>query len=416
MPTTYGHRTLFQLLYANTGQVVLSNYTTKTTVMNEIDVKESVDTGKFVPGVYRVNPYRRKQVYWKVLQQTVKREYTPAGSYKYRVEYVGYPTSEALLYWMNSNDPVTLTEPRKQLALQKAYGKLGSADLALGEDIGELRETIQMLKSPLKALRDFIVNARGRRKVLLDALADRKRNFAAEISARGDMEAIEAAMSTWLEIRYGLRPLVGLVQDAIKKIAEKEAKIFDPNMVRSVKSTLEFPDTSGVAPFEWRNGNIWFKISGRVDEMIRVHASVQYKQSKPLGPLDQWGLTPRFIPETAWQLGRATFVADWIFSIGPWLESLRVNPDITVLGNTVGTLVSRTYSTTGHQARYNNTACQYEPFNDEAEVTAFEFRREVNVDLSYLPHFTYGRTLDLWKELDSVALIWQSLPKRWRRL
>jgi hypothetical protein len=401
--------------YASTGQVVLSNYTTKRTVMNAVDEKESVDSGKFVPGVYRVNPYRRKQAYWKVLQQEVERVYNPGGYYKYRVEYKGYPTSEALLYWMNNNDPVTLTEPRKQLALQKAYGKLGSADLALGEDIGELRETIQMIKSPLKALVDFIGNARGRHKVLLDALANRKRDFVAEISARGDMEAINAAVSTWLEIRYGLRPLIGLVQDAVEKIAEKERKVFDPNLIRSVKSTLEFPDTSGVAPYEWRNGNIWFKISGKVDEMIRVHASVQYKQTKALSPLDQWGLTPRFLPETAWQLARASFVVDWFISIGPWLESLRVNPDITVLGNTVGTLVSRTYSTTDHQARYNNSACHYEPFNDEAEVTAFEFRRETNVDLSYLPHFTYGRTLDLWKAIDSIALIWQTLPQRWRR-
>jgi hypothetical protein len=36
-----------------------------------------------------------------------------------------------------------------------------------------------------------------------------------------------------------------------------------------------------------------------------------------------------------------------------------------------------------------------------------EYGREVSPDLSYLPHFTWGRVLDLFKAIDSIALIWQ---------
>jgi hypothetical protein len=45
-------------------------------------------------------------------------------------------------------------------------------------------------------------------------------------------------------------------------------------------------------------------------------------------------------------------------------------------------------------------------------LSTSEYSREVNPELAYYPHFTYGRVLDLFKAIDSVALIWQFFGKK----
>jgi hypothetical protein len=219
--------------------------------------------------------------------------------------------------------------------------------------------------------------------------------------------------NTWLELRYGLRPLVKSVQDVIEFVQSKKEGIFDPTKIRSKKSKLAF----SVSDETWqqvdlRNFSCRSKCS--VEHQIVVNASVQYRQSYEESVLDKLGLMPQFLPETVWNLTRASFVVDWIFSIGPWLGTLRINPLITILGNTVGTKVIRTVSTplvevcvTGKSPWEKARS----PVHGDRYVTN-TYDRVVDMDLSYKPHFTWGRTLDLWKVIDAVLIAWTFKPVR----
>jgi hypothetical protein len=297
------------------------------------------------------------------------------------------------------------TSSYEQLALQKAKGKVGNADLELGETLGEYRETIQMLRQPLSGLKKFLLDDKSRNLRLLLALARRDKSGVNRLLGRTGKASADAMASTWLELRYGLRPLVMLVQDVIDEVEKKRLE-FDGTKIRSAKSKMSFTEfnrydsTEDIGPYV-----AYVQARTLVEDEIVVTASIQYRQSEEGSLTDRLGLTPRFLPETAWNLTRLSFVVDWLFSIGPWLASLRVNPNVEILGNTVGVKVFRRITCTPIQW-YKGTVT-WQPAKGACKFYRTSYRRKTNVDVSYLPHFTFGRVIDLYKVIDSIGLIWQ---------
>jgi hypothetical protein len=345
--------------------------------------------------------------------------YEPDGIY-YQVAYVVGDWWRYRLAYQGAGEVTPHeAEDYEQLALQKAYAKLGSADLELGESIGEYRETIQMLRSPLSALKKFLVDDKSRNWRLLKALASKDKRQVNRLLGRTGLATADTMSGTWLELRYGLRPLISLIQDVIDRVNSKQKEVLDPEKIRSARSRLEFP----VENWEWAQDNLSTNvfIRGRVkvEDTYWASAAVQYTQSEPTSLLDSLGLTPRFLPEVAWELTRLSFVVDWIFSIGPWLGTLRINPGIDVLGNTTGFKHRRRVYLMATEMKLSTPIVGGSiPWTPLAEVhdeqtgedLMFEstcYDRKVDTALSYLPHFTWGRTLDLFKAIDSISLIWQ---------
>lgn len=453
--------------------VVYYMCTGRTGQLQVVEGKTSVVSGVFIPGIYRVNPYSVKggrfrvshngrgaffkgedeytgdsqyytvsQFIWpgihtlhdpliaandpcyfvtKAFENTC---YKDAGGY-----YVGdvyYQCAFVVGDWWRyrlasmASDEVTPHEAAdyEQLALQKAHGKVATADLELGESIGEYRETIKMLRSPLSSLKKFLLDDRSRNLNLLKALAGRDWNSVARLSGRTGMASVDAAASTWLELRYGLRPLVSLIQDVIDRIDAQQREILDPDRIRSSRSKLTFPVERWVSPSYDLSGT-FIRSRVKVEDVYTATASVQYKQTETQGALDLLGLTPRFLPEVAWQLTTLSFVWDWIFTIGPWLATLRINPGVEILGNTVGFKHERKVTMVATEMKLVKATTAYsipwKPLvgvHDGARggdlmLQTSSYDRKVDLDLSYLPHFTWGRTFDLYKVIDSISLIWQ---------
>jgi hypothetical protein len=387
--------------------------------------RESVDTGEFIPGEYRVNPYKvangvvraNYTVGIDLDQEAIPYAYSAYGRPVYSVrvgnDYV-WLQGEWWRIWMlkAAYDEVTPHEADdyEQLSLQKAYGKLKSADLALGESLGEYKETIQMLRSPLSGLKKFLLDDKSRNFRLLRALAKKDKRQVNRLLGRTGLASADTMSSTWLELRYGLRPLVSLVQDVIERVHDKSVEILDPTKIRSARSSLSFGPTQRWVDVKHTYG--YAEISARVmvEDTYRSVASVQYLQKEEQSFLDSLGLTPRFLPEVAWELTRLSFVVDWIFSIGPWLATLRVNPGIEVLGNTSGFKHTRKIRPQSVKLCLNGNFPPVEMPQVMIKDCIYNhdyYERKVDVDLSYLPHFTWGRTLDLFKAIDSVSLIWQ---------
>lgn len=432
-----------------------------------VEGKESVQDGVFIPGQYRVNPYSAKEF---ALQHDHNGLGAAFRSEGLELDVQGYPGIDPSAgVVIGDRDPVyfvtrTLYSPHnrnvrgylpgvpyydvwyivgdwwryrhaaladmavtprndstyKQLALQKATAKLGSADLELGETIGEYRQTIEMLKNPLSGLKKFLLDDKSRNFRLLTALVNKDKRTVAKLTGRTGVASADAMASTWLELRYGLRPLVMLIQDVIDRIDGQRRSLVDPDKIRSARSKLTFSHED----WEWVTTNYgsypFIRSRAKVEEDYQVTASVQYRQTADQSFLDSLGLTPRFLPEVAWQLTTCSFVVDWIFSISDFLGTLRINPNIEVLGNTVGVKRTRKVSLVTSEIivpNWNNDG--WKPLTvhggqTPGEDLMFEYNhydREVNVSLSYLPHFTYGRVLDLFKAIDSVSLIWQFAKK-----
>jgi hypothetical protein len=121
------------------------------------------------------------------------------------------------------------------------------------------------------------------------------------------VSGVDAAANTWLELRYGLRPLVSLVQDVIDRVSEKRADILDPSKIRTAKSQLMFRFFDKNIAEHTVGSYYRFLATSDVEDTIKVNASVQYKQTALPGTLDSLGLTPRFLPEVAWELTRLSY-------------------------------------------------------------------------------------------------------------
>jgi hypothetical protein len=427
-----------------------------------LEAKSTQNDGCFVPGQYRVNPYSvcggaiqvdgmrhgsmlkadlgTDQFSWPgipAMYLALAGESTPiylvtvAFINSYWLSYGGYKVGDVYYHnvyafgdWWRydlpnkASDSVIphTSDDYEQLALQKAYGKLRSADLDLGEDLGEIRETIQMLKDPLSGLRKFLLDDRSRNLRLLLAFKRKDVRELKLLTGRTGEAAFESFASTWLELRYGLRPLIKLVQNVIERVRDKNVEVLDPDRIRSVRTRLTFGPIETMAWSQATYGGVAnIRSKFLVEDTYYASASVQYKQTSEQGYLDALGLTPRFLPETAWALTGCSFVADWIFSIGPWLATLRINPDITVLGNTTGFKHHRKVSVITTQMGTTNTypnvpwttLKDVHPPGADACIVTEKYDRRVNVDLSYLPHFTWGRTLDLFKAVDALLILWQ---------
>lgn len=371
------------------------------------DEKTSVDTGAFQPGVYRVNPYdvSHEEVEWEDADIVV--EYDASG-YHYKYQIKGALAGKPMIGLIPSTFPST-TDQLGQQALQKAQAKLGSSDLGLGEDLGEIRETLSMLKNPLGQLRKFLTKEGGRNgKNLLKLLSFQKTG---RFAGKAGKEAATAAAGTWLELRYGFRPLIMVIGDLCELANKQVYQTFDPDKIRSCRAMTKREDsTSGTGHM----GVAWatWDYQWVVLDKQNAYASIQYRQTTPLSAMQELGLTPRYWPETAWELTKLSFVWDWFISIGPWLEGFRINPEITVLGNTVGTKLVRSKTCVplaGHYKGKTNPPVAGKGSPGYVRKTLSRYKRSVNVDLPLTPLLRLGSTLGLYKTVDGLSLIIQRI-------
>jgi hypothetical protein len=375
--------------------------------------KDSVDDGSFVPGIYRVNPYYVIDCTYKAENSNMNRTYThPDGrifSFELSGNGVVYGNFKKLTEDYSTFDATAY----EQLALQKAQAKVGKGEVQVGEDLGEIRETVKMLREPLSALKKFFVDDNARNLKLMRTLVQKHDYFTlGRMSQRTATAAADAAADTWMELRYGLRPLIGSLENAIKIVDGTYRKVLDPNKIYTCKTKLDFTELSTLVT-QHSCGGFPYVVTSKVRDDVQATASIAFKYSGPPPTLlDEVGLSARFLPETAWALTRASFVWDWIISIGPWLESLRINPGYDVLGHTTGIKHQRTGTVVQLQSIYFDQYAQHDVPDATIQVKAY--RRRVDVSAQYRPHFTWGRTLDLWKLIDSLSLIWQSMPQRKR--
>jgi hypothetical protein len=369
--------------------------------------KTSVDSGSFQPGDYRVNPYDVWFEEVEVDSQVVQSNATDWVPSNYRLVKQAGDFSAAMLNNIGGTDFPSMTTSLRQQALEKAHAKLAQSDLTLGEDLGEIRETIKMLKNPFNSFFEFFQSGGGSNLKKIRKLL--KYGKTRKYLGKKGKEAAKAASDTWLELRYGLMPLMYLAGDLMEMADQKLYETFDPEKIRSVRAMVSTTHTDplwsgSVKPlyYTW-----YYDVATEYD--LKAYAAVQYRQSIPLSTWDKLGLTPRYWPETAWQLTRLSFVWDWFTTIGPWLQKFRLKPELEVLGNTVGVKMVKTQVV-------NRTGVHVDPrtilqLPGRAKKICHRYQRVVGTELPLLPHVRLDVALDLNKWVDSLSLLIQSAIK-----
>lgn len=190
-------------------------------------------------------------------------------------------------------------------AYQTALAKQDPMMLDLSSNLGELNETISMLRSPLRGINTFLTEMfsaakRGRRG---------KRSLA---------NFYEALTSTWLEYRYGIMPLIYTSVD-LMSIAEKQ--VWDGFKItkgshkpRVVESPVTVYDAAvGDFVVNFNHQRIWENRA-----VVIITAMPNYTVTLQ----DVLGIHPTNIPLVALELTRLSFVLEWFVDVSGWLRQL----------------------------------------------------------------------------------------------
>lgn len=366
--------------------------------------KESVDTGEFIPGVYRVNPYSVSEQLFRFATNLELKIEWDTGTLYHSVDFVSGALGAAVVKLVDNSLLPDFSNLAERTML-RAHSNLAKSVANLGEDLGEIAETLEMIRHPFSAIRDFLYSCNHRRLGLYHKIEHYVHSgHWLGVSKRG---AAKAASDAWLEFRYGFMPLCYTIQD-IMKVVDEMAEPFLSEKILSSKSTLSNEVSRESGDLTSSVGHIHYTYQQEFSTVGKVSTSIQYRLDNELSLMDKLGLTPRHLPELAWELTRLSFVVDWFVEIGPWLGTyLRFQPGVTVLGNTVGykteqKVVARamSYGRLGYET----------PCNIYLGETLFrKYERLVNQPTPLLPQFTSLSPTRIVHVVDALALFHRGL-------
>jgi hypothetical protein len=197
----------------------------------------------------------------------------------------------------------------------RALSKMSDTNLDVGVMLGELGETIQMIRHPLKGI---MAHARKYR-------------------------AGRASASSWLQFQYGIKPLVSDIESVIKAFDAKWG--MESNKFRSRKSSI----TRKTNTAEYVDSGIWTMLlrlmkSKSVEVTSTSHVYFQTNVETDRQAIQRLlGLSPTAALGVAWELTTLSFVVDWFFGIGRWLTAIQPTSHVTFLGISTSQKFTVTY-------------------------------------------------------------------------
>lgn len=352
----------------------------------------ALNAGKYVPGQFRLNPVLITKTAFTTSLDTGTVT-LPDRRYAYGygpilltdlVVGAGGPNliGRNNVYW---DDKVA------NLALVTAYSRMNSPEFFDGGTfLGELSETIGMLRNPISGIRRFL----------------RKKKF------RDPRRLVNASADTLMEFRYGIRPLLKDFETVVKMF--NKSAFHDEVKVHSSKGVAK------PSPLSWTGsgvrtvGDVLFPFIDRGTRQDIYTSKVFYR--KRLGfsaECHRYGLSLQNIPSVGWELTPLSFVVDWFVQVGPWIRAMTPNPSVTILGN----CTSRKTSEQCSRVVTDNCYLSSYKGNRTTHRAGFQYdalNRVVNSALPALPVRTVD-SLEFLKKVDSIALLWQRLPSAWIR-
>lgn len=227
-------------------------------------------------------------------------------------------------------------------AIARLFSRAKGAEFSMPIFFGEARETLNMVLGTARHLagayrslrRGDLIGAHAHLRMEVPSAKQRRffeRGFGKD--ARG------AAANHWLAMQYGWMPLLADVKNAAEQLGEFVTN--DEKFTGRVTSRHEY------VRFEDTVATIEVSPLGTARRQSTVRESYRYTwlfKPTELNNLGSLGLLNPF--SVAWELVPLSFVVDWMFPIGRYLEHLDVPLRFQHLGGTSGyaRLVDSTYS------------------------------------------------------------------------
>lgn len=218
----------------------------------------------------------------------------------------------------------------RDLVSTNAWAKVRANNADLAVDLSQIGMTLSMLGSPLST-------ARNAARSIVDRAADRYRRGSRTSLGRADVHSIMQMLeSSWLEMRFGVRPLIGSIESIIELLSTPLERL--RRTARAGEILSESFSTSATAGV---GGGIEEFLITRLDE-VHVRAGILWEDEITLGRA--LGLDAQSILSAGWDLVPWSFVADWFANIGKALQAIVPYLTQDILGS--WTVTKRTTSET----------------------------------------------------------------------
>jgi hypothetical protein len=274
-----------------------------------------------------------------------------------------------------------------------ALSNIDNTPFAFGEDLGELKETIEFIKTPLKSIQHLF------RKIKRLALKRAKRDR---------LPVVKAFANVYLEYRFALMPLLRSILQAIEAYQYTQPTLPERLTARGFAEValdnLNATTTSEPIPGWFYS----FDHSSSVE--VKVSSSILYTVSNPMYDSIRYklGLRIKDIPHTMWQLLPLSFMVDRLIDISSFIRAATnlADPAVKILAAStvvrVGSYKDWTFSDFKANGFTGTTA------GNTCTENKFEFTRTVWQPTAFdlIPPVHPGRLVDEVSSIvDLIALI-----------
>lgn len=214
----------------------------------------------------------------------------------------------------------------RTLAGTEAAANIQSPDVAGMVFLGELRETIRMLKNPVGSI------LRAARRIQKTKNKD---------SRFWDKTVADFVSANWLQYRYGIMPLMFTYQDllvALDKVGDVAPRYRALGAADQTKTTSDLEEVSNDATWGFS-----YERSRETQTEMSVRAGIMYTMDRR----DSFGLNLRHLPITAWELTPFSFVLDWFLNTGDYIQAISPKIGVKKLAGWTTEKVVRSTSGTG---------------------------------------------------------------------
>lgn len=242
-----------------------------------------------------------------------------------------YPVTGALVA---SPPPVASTFDAQLNA--KLFKKVSDAinEFQGGVFIGEIRETLQLLKNPagslVKNATKFVEVQRRYRARAEQLLRNKEEALTAMREVRASSKAIKSRArgydrkirllhktwsAEWLKFQYGVKPLLADCEDAVKRLnritANKSKTVVRAGLSAAFEPVIHQPASQQAAAWSWTQmGADYGFYDGHAQALVTVLSSPTHFD------LSNWGISWGNLAPTLWELTWASFIIDYVFNIG----------------------------------------------------------------------------------------------------